>query len=308
MSNFSVIVCTYNPNKYIFEQCLNSILQAAKICRPNEIIIVDNNSNNRFDQEKYFRGFIEASNAKLINEPKQGLTPARLRGIASSSSEILIFIDDDNIVKSDFFQKGIEIANKYPFIGAWSGQVKLKFEEEPPAWTKRYWGLLVHRDFSIDKWSNLPLLDDTMPCGAGLFVKSVVASAYQQLHEQGMRGIQLDRTANSLLSGGDNDLAACACDLGMGVGLFNQIILEHYIPKSRLERKYLLNLASGIAASSIVFKSFRGETPPLKSWKNKIADLLRLMFMKSTERAFYLAVLKGQKQGFELLKNINVNK
>ncbi|WP_421796973.1 glycosyltransferase [Haliscomenobacter sp.] len=308
MSDFSVVICTYNPVQHIFSKCLDSILEAAKICKPSEIIIIDNNSNNRFDQEEYFRDFIEVSNAKLINESKQGLTPARLRGIASSSSDVLVFVDDDNILRADFFEKGIKIAEKHPHIGAWSGQVKLVFEEKPPAWTKQYWGLLVHREFSVDKWSNLPLLDETMPCGAGLFVRMQVASLYRQLHLEGKRTIQLDRTATSLLSGGDNDLAGCACDLGLGVGLFKDIVVDHFIPSKRLKLDYLLNLASGIWASSVIFKSYRGELPQRISLKRKLVNILRFLFMKRRERAFYIATLKGQKQGKQILRACLKNK
>lgn len=303
MNNLSVVICTYNPSQHIFASCLEAIVEATKLYNPLEIIVVDNNSNNNFFDEEYFKNFMKRSNTTLIHEKKQGLTPARLRGIEASSGEIIVFIDDDNVIDANFFIEGMKIANEYSFIGAWSGQVRLIFEEKPPEWTKKYWGLLVYREFSINKWSNLPHNDETMPCGAGLFVRKEVASRYTLLHLEGKRFIQLDRSATSLLSAGDNDLAACACDLGMGVGLFRNISIQHFIPKSRLELQYLLKLTTGIAASSLVFKSFRGEMPPNKTWKNKIANTLRLALMTSRDRAFYSAVLKGHELGVKLLKH-----
>ena len=52
------------------------------------------------------------------------------------------------------------------FLGAWSGQCLPEFEAPPPEWTRRYWGTLCIREFDKDVWSNLPLLPETMPCGA----------------------------------------------------------------------------------------------------------------------------------------------
>lgn len=294
----SVIVCTYNPNEQIFSRCLKSVSEAAKLHSPAEIIIVDNNSYNPLQNISYIQDFLSTNtNAKLVREEKQGLTPARMRGIVESESDIIVFIDDDNFIKEDFFLKGVQIAAANSHIGAWSGQVRLYFEKEPEAWIKKYWGLLVYREFNADMWSNFPHLPETMPCGAGLFVRRKVAEYYQNLHENGHRDIQMDRTGNSLFSGGDNDLAACACDIGMGVGLFHELMLDHYIPKTRLKKEYLLNLAQGIAASSIVFRSFRNDFPIKKTLKNRIANFLRLLLKNGTDRQFYKAVLKGENEG-----------
>jgi hypothetical protein len=57
-----------------------------------------------------------------------------------------------------------------------------------------------------------------------------VAERYRLLHESGKRTFQLDRNGTSLLSGGDNDLAGCACDLGLGIGLIASLKLAHLIP------------------------------------------------------------------------------
>lgn len=302
MEKLSVIICTYNPDPGILSKCLSHILTASQKLKPYEIILVDNNSNNRFDSAQHLRELIEQLNIKLIKEPKQGLTNARLKGISEATGQILVFIDDDNLIAPDFFEQGVLIADKHPNIGSWSGQVLLEFEKEPERWTRKYWGLLVHRELVSDLWSNLPLLPDTMPCGAGLFVRREVADFYRKLHLEGKRNIQLDRNGGSLFSGGDNDLAACACDLGLGVGLFHRIILNHYIPLSRLRKQYLLNLAKGIAASSIVLSNYRGVITSAPSARTRIANILRIVLKKPVDRAFYKAVLKGQKEGMSLIR------
>ena len=96
-SKLSVVICTYNPDKSIFEKCLASVAKAAEKYRPFEILIIDNNSTNGFADEENVKQFVAAQNVKLIKELKQGLTLARLRGIEESSGNLLVFIDDDNI-------------------------------------------------------------------------------------------------------------------------------------------------------------------------------------------------------------------
>lgn len=297
-AQLSVIVCTYNPKEEVFSRSLQSIEAANRYYGVNEIIIVDNNSSNPVKDNSYVASFLSNNpNAKVVKEEKQGLTPARIKGIKESVSDTIVFVDDDNFLHENFFEKGMQVAEKKSYIGAWSGQVLLKFEKTPEEWTRKYWGLLVHREFENDQWSNFPHLPETMPCGAGLFLRRTVAEHYLHLHDSGERNIQLDRSGNSLFSGGDNDLAACACDVGLGVGLFHEIKLDHFITKDRTTKSYLLKLAEGISASAIVFKSFRNEFASEPSVKNKIANVIRMLLKNSTDRQFYKAVLKGEETG-----------
>lgn len=304
MSSVSIIVCTYNPIQHIFSRCLNALAKAIAIRKPDEIIIVDNNSTTPLTEQDYIKRFADLhANVSIVNESKQGLTPARLKGIRLAKKNLLVFVDDDNIVAPDFIEKGLQMSDKNPHIGAWSGQVKLEFEKMPEPWTKKYWGLLVHREFDSDYWSNLPHLAATMPCGAGLFIRKNVADYYYQIHETGKRKVQLDRNGKSLFSGGDNDMAACACDMGLGVGLFHKIVVTHYIPSFRVEKQYLLRLAEGIAASAVVFKSFRGEFAAAPTVKNRLAYHLRCIIKNPTDRAFYQAVTRGEKMGLKMIQN-----
>ena len=304
MQSLSVIICTYNPDEKIFARCLDCIMAASVKFTPFEIVIVDNNSFNPIVELSNVASFInKVKNVRIVVEKKQGLTPARLRGIKESKGDLLVFVDDDNFIEADFFANAIQIAEQYHFLGSYSGQVKLLFETLPPPWTKKYWGLLVYREFSGRYWSNLPNLAETMPYGAGMFVRRNVADYYVKLHNTGKRDIQLDRTATSLFSAGDNDLAACACDIGMGMGIFDSLVLNHYIPKERITKNYLIRLAEGIAQSAVVFRAFRGELPRSLSVKTKIANKLRLLFKNRIDRQFQKAVNRGEKIGKASFEN-----
>jgi glycosyltransferase involved in cell wall biosynthesis len=292
----SIIVCTHNPSPPVFQRCIDSIQSALEPLEDAELIVVDNDSASPV-QGIPLSASKPGFEPKYIKEDKRGLTPARLRGIRESKGDLLVFIDDDNFVRRDFFVQGLRIAEKHPFIGAFSGQVHLLFEKPPPDWSHPYHGLLVRRVFDTDRWSNLPHLDATMPCGAGLFVRRQAANHYSYLHDSKRREIQLDRTGDSLLSGGDNDLAACACDVGMGVGLFKELQLEHYIPESRLQKTYLLRLTRGIYCSSVVFKALRGDMPEAYSLRRKLLDRIRLLLMGPMKSAFFREQIRGEEEG-----------
>ncbi len=240
---------------------------------------------------------------RVLREEKLGLTHARLRGIKESTAELLIFVDDDNVLDADYLAQAASIAAAWPMIGAFSGQVRGQFEEQPPDWTRKYWHRLAIREFSSDRWSNIACLDHTTPNGAGLCVRRQVALAYLNYHESGKRKVVLDRAGKSLLSAGDLDLAATACDLGLGNGLFANLKLTHLIPRERLTEDYLLRLLEAQTTSAVVLESFRanGVEPMPRGWKREILDRLKPLSMNARDRRFLLAVQAGQRKAQALL-------
>lgn len=294
----SVITCSYNPRRSYLDQVIEGLKQQTLHKQDWEYLLVDNAS----DEPLY--SAIDLSwhpRAKHIREGQLGLTHARLRAIAESEGEILVFVDDDNVLDADFLEQTLNIAKKWPALGAWSGQTRPSFEVEPPDWTKRYWGNLVIRSLERDSWSNLPHLPETMPCGAGLCVRRDVAAHYLDLHANGKRDFVLDRKGDSLVSAGDNDLAACACDLGLGIGVFMTLRLTHLIPASRLDEGYLLRLAESIAYSGVIFRSFRSSSVEKQKRLTKIADFARQLLMNQRDRRFFRACKRGEAQAAKYL-------
>ena len=97
MINFSIIICTYNPNREIFQRLLNALLQFDISSPEHEVIIVDNNSNPALNENELVKSFLnKKQNSKLITEKNPGLTSARIAGIKNAKYEWLIFFDDDN--------------------------------------------------------------------------------------------------------------------------------------------------------------------------------------------------------------------
>ena len=298
MPALSVIICTHNPRSDYFGRTLDG-LRGQSLSRERwELVVIDNRSDpsvlGRID-------FSWHPQARVIREEKLGLTPARLHGIREVVGDLLVFVDDDNVLDADYLETALRIAEERPFLGSWSGQCRPEFEETPAEWTRRYWGNLVIREFAKDKWSNLPRLADTMPCGAGLCVRRNVALHYLHLNESGKRAVQFDRTGTSLMSGGDNDLAACACDLGQGVGLVSALKLTHLIPPMRLTEDYLARLAEGISFSAVLLDHDRGIQNEPRGLPGRMADFLRTLRLRQPHSRILKAGHRGRDRAIEQL-------
>ncbi|QQG44503.1 MAG: glycosyltransferase [Candidatus Roizmanbacteria bacterium] len=111
----SVVIPAYNEEKYI-EKCLEALnLQEEK---PEEIIIVDNNStDNTINVAQNF-------NATIFKEFKQGITYARNKGFDEAKGDILARCDADSIPPSDWIKKIINDFSRYK-IDAVTGPLKM---------------------------------------------------------------------------------------------------------------------------------------------------------------------------------------
>jgi glycosyl transferase family 2 len=296
----SVILCTHNPRADYLRRCLEGLAAQTLAQERWELLVIDNASAPEGTPRPDLSWHRQA---RLIREDEIGLTPARLRGIREATGELLVFVDDDNVLDADYLQTALRVADERPFLGSWSGQCRPAFETAPPEWTRRYWGNLVIREFEHDVWSNLPRLPETMPSGAGLCVRRAVAAHYLLLHGSGQRAFQLDRAGESLVSGGDNDLAGSACPLGLGVALVASLKLTHLIPPERLTEDYLERLAEGIHFSGTLLDAAYGTPPARRGVPRVLADFLRSLRLQQPHRRILRAAYRGRDRAVRLLKS-----
>jgi hypothetical protein len=296
----SVVICTHNPRAAYFSRTLLALRAQSLRLETWELLIIDNCSDQLLVDHIDLGWHPEA---RVLREETLGLTPARLRGIREAREDLLVFVDDDNVLDADFLEIALRVAEEKGFLGAWSGQCRPEFEVTPPDWSRRYFGNLVLREFDKDVWSNLPRLAETMPCGAGLCVRREVAEHYLKLHDSGLRQVQFDRTGEVLLSGGDNDIAACACGLGLGVGLITALKLTHLIPPERLTVDYQKRLAEGIHFSSALLDAEWGLVTCRRGFLGRLLDFARTMRLRPPHREILRAAYRGRDRAAELLQS-----
>ena len=239
----SVIVCTHNPRADFLAQVLEA-LQAQTLPAPLwEFVVVDNASAAPLSPGLSLSWH---PHQRVVREEILGLTHARLRGIAESTGEVLVFVDDDNVLRANYLEQALTIAKNFPRIGSWGGAVHPQFEQPPPEWTRCYWEMLAIKEVAEDRIG-------TSPIGAGLCVRRTVALHYcQQVMDSPLR-LALDRAGGSLVSGGDMDLARCATAIDLDMGVFAALELTHLIPAHRLTEEYLLRMVEAMEFSNQLF-------------------------------------------------------
>jgi glycosyltransferase involved in cell wall biosynthesis len=237
----SVIIPTYNPDRQRLVQTLAGLQNQSLGRDAWELIIIDNNSSDRFDTQLDFSWH---PSAKIITESRQGLTYARLKGFNSSTGDLIVMVDDDNILNSDYLEQVASIFDQNPQVGAIGGKSLPMFETTPPLWLHEFYGNLALRDLGNDviiaAWDNQ--YPHAAPIGAGMAIRREALVSYIDKITSGKNNIG-DRTGTSLSSGGDNDMVLEILKSGWQVGYFPQLQLQHIIPAQRMEVPYLARLA-----------------------------------------------------------------
>jgi glycosyltransferase involved in cell wall biosynthesis len=238
----SVIICSHNPRENYLRRVQDALKAQTLPAKDWELLLVDNAS------ETLLAGRTDLAwhpHARHIREEKLGLTHARLRGIAEAKGELLVFVDDDNVLRADYLQACLKISADWPSLGAWNGSCIPEYEVQPPAELRPYlYGLLIEK-LSTSLWAKLPMGGPALPTGAGLAVRRTVAEHYQKQAVRDPLRLALDRTGKMLGSGGDSDMALCGFEMGLGAGRFPELELVHLISARRLTMEYLEGLYEG---------------------------------------------------------------
>jgi glycosyltransferase involved in cell wall biosynthesis len=259
MIELSVIISTYNPdinrlNKTLFALKEQSL---AKSCW--ELIIVDNNSTNDFQQQLDLAWH---PSSKIVKENKQGLTNARLKGFTTSAGEIIVMVDDDNILAADYLEQVLEIFKHNAQLGAIGGKSLPLFEVPPPEWLHSFYSSLALRDLGnqdiIEGWNNS--YPACAPIGAGMGIRKTALTSYIEKILSGTGSIS-DRTGQSLSSGGDNDMVIEIVRSGWLVGYFPRLQLQHIIPAERMQAGYLARLVNNTNKSWVQLLDAHGINP-----------------------------------------------
>lgn len=300
MPEISVIICTHNPRPEYLAKVLDALKTQTMDKESWELLLVDNASREplagKWDLSWH-------PNGRHVREEELGLTAARLRGIREAKGELLIFVDDDNVLASNYLEQSLVISREWSVLGAWGGRSLPAFESPPAGWTKPYWKYLALHDFVSPSWGNLASATESFPCGAGMCVRQVVAEKFRQEVMSDRRKKQLGRKGTSLFSQEDFHMVYSAIEAGLGFGRFPQLMLTHLIPDVRLTESYLERLLEADSASSVLLRCSRGNYLP-PSALGKIKRRLKLLFLGGRDRRFYRAALRGEQNGVKIAREL----
>ena len=270
MIQVSVIVPTHNPNAARLRRTLEGLAAQTLSAEAWELIVVDNASTPALTPDILPPALL--GRARIVAEPRLGLSQARARGFAEARGACMILVDDDNVLAASYLKTAVALLERNPDTGLVGGRSIPEFERQPEPWQEEFFPLLALRDPG-----DSPLLSDTgpvagdfreyppyAPIGAGMVLREAVAKAWLSRAASSRLS---DRRGRELSSGGDNDIVLCGLSAGWRVGYFPELSLVHLIPASRLEPDYLARLNRGIQKSWMQVLTLHGANPwgPLSS-------------------------------------------
>ncbi|PQB03875.1 glycosyltransferase [Aureitalea marina] len=320
--SISIIVCCYNSELRI-EQTIRCLSQ---LILPNstdvELIVVDNAStdNTSIIVQELWESFDSPFPMRLLFEEKPGLSNARKKGTESAKGDFLLFCDDDNLLRAEYLEIGLEILNKNESVAILGGIGTELIESDKPEWFDR-----VRVMYAVgDQHKDYPDLTHSKQYvyGAGAFMRKRILT---EIFESNIKQVFTDRTGNKLISGGDNELGYLIVASGYQIQWSRELTFKHFIPNERLNYDYLKRMRLGYAYSLPLINMYRAAlegkeyTFKINSWFSDIVISLKrfirisIRLRRSKKRNltllleywFYLGRIKALISSFEFYRNAN---
>lgn len=238
---FSIIVCTYNRDAYIY-RALEHVAKNRFPYEDYEILLIDNNSTDKTQSEcERFQHDYPQAPYRYIAESEQGLSNARNRGIREAQGEWLIFIDDDAFMHDDYLSNLAQYLQQYPHSKSFGGRIDPLYESgEEPAWMNPWMYSIIS---AIDMGPEVKPFSKNYPIGANMgFHKDC-------LKVVGHFNPKLGRSKKNLIGGEEKELFGKIKEAGMPVYYFPKVIVQHVIPENRTTLDYVRRVGDGIGKS-----------------------------------------------------------
>lgn len=237
----TVIIPTYAPNAERFRLSLKGMATQCLADKEWELIVIDNASPIPVSEVTIRESF--SGNFRLFREETPGLSHARHRGIVESTTDLLVFSDDDNVFAPSYLTKALELMSTHPKVGVAGGKSLPKFEAQPPNWYIEGMAPLGCRDLGKDaltltgeEYATSKLYPEFAPIGAGMIFRKEAVCTWMETVKL---GDVPDRKGNSLSSAGDCDMVLHALDAGWSAAYWPDFSLHHLLPETRLTKSYL---------------------------------------------------------------------
>ena len=294
----SVIICTYNRDKYIYN-VLKSLALGTLEHDAYEIILVDNNCTDDTRKEvDHFCNVFPQVSLRYFVETNQGLSHARNRGIKESKGDILVYVDDDATVNKEYLAAYAEWFREHPETDAAGGPIIPHYEtgSEPKWMTYFIKRLLTGYLYFGDKAKPFP--GDNYPGGGNAAYRSRV------FEKVGLYNVELGRNGDSLGGGEEKDIFDKMKREGMQFVYLPDAILYHSIPGYKLEADYFNRLTTGIGQSEKARTLRIGKS----SYRKRLLSELKKWCATLVLWCFYLITLRPGRGNMLIRFRRNVTK
>jgi glycosyltransferase involved in cell wall biosynthesis len=269
----SVVIPTFNGAQRL-PRVLAALAAQTADDESFEVLVVDNASTD--DTAKVALGDMATRRLRdrgielrVVGEPRQGQTYARITGVKKAKSELICFLDDDNIPEREYVANGLKLFEN-PAFGLIVSQIYARWELEPPRSIEKREHL-----FAVNKG----LGESPIDWGAvGTMVPTVTAGMWVR-REAFLTAIPWDRPdllvsgrigGGQLVGGEDIELGVLIGKAGYHRGYAPSLRIAHEIPQWRLETRYVRRLIEAIVRGEMTLRmKYEGAT--FGSYERRIA-------------------------------------
>lgn len=266
--NLSVVICTHNPEREIFSKVISSLRDQSLKDHQWELILIDNQSATAVSE---WVDITWHPSSKIIIEPTLGLSHARLTGVRAANTDLIVFVDDDNILNKEYLEESLKFHTQHPEVGCFGGKSIPEFETPPPHWFFTSGIDLGCQDFGdkshISNFRNqgfkVTSYPEFAPIGTGMVISKQAFFIYVEEVEKDYRRLELGRKGQALTSGEDNDIILTIIKNGFEIAYVPTLKIQHFIPRKRYSKEYLSKMAFESNRSWIKVLNMHG----INSWK-----------------------------------------
>lgn len=295
MIRLSIVIATYNRATLLLD-ALKSVIRQSAPAQEWECVVVNNNSSDNTSEcfAEFASGHPEY-NLRIVDEPNQGLSYARNRGIRESVGEYIAIIDDDEHITEDFVAAYIKLFDSVPEAVAAGGPIVARYPTGRPRWMSCYTERpIANTMYFGEEVREFP--KGRVPGGGNMALRRSAIRRY------GVFDTSLGYSGESLIGGEECDLFERLQIADAKYYYVPTAVMYHIIPREKLTKEYFARLSYNVGVSQLrrarlYRRVWRVRFVELSKW---VATLLIALW--------YTITLQWRKGYYLILMRLNISR
>ncbi|MBR6673104.1 MAG: glycosyltransferase, partial [Alistipes sp.] len=252
-------------------------------------------SDNTSECFAEFAGEHPEYNLRIVDEPNQGLSYARNRGIRESVGEYIAIIDDDEHIAEDFVAAYIRLFDDVPEAVAADGPIVAEYPTGRPRWMSCYTERpIANTMYFGEEVREFP--KGRVPGGGNMALRRSAIRRY------GVFDTSLGYSGESLIGGEECDLFERLQIADAKYYYVPTAVMYHIIPREKLTKEYFARLSYNVGVSQLrrarlYRRVWRVRFVELSKW---VATLLIALW--------YTITLQWRKGYYLILMRLNISR
>ena len=295
MIRLSIVIATYNRATLLLD-ALKSVIRQSAPAQEWECVVVNNNSSdNTSERFAEFASGHPEYNLRIVDEPNQGLSYARNRGIRESVGEYIAIIDDDEHIAEDFVAAYIKLFDSVPEAVAAGGPIVARYPTGRPRWMSCYTERpIANTMYFGEEVREFP--KGRVPGGGNMALRRSAIRRY------GVFDTSLGYSGESLIGGEECDLFERLQIADAKYYYVPTAVMYHIIPREKLTKEYFARLSYNVGVSQLrrarlYRRVWRVRFVELSKW---VATLLIALW--------YTITLQWRKGYYLILMRLNISR